>query len=177
MPDISGPTSLRQFAFFDPDTSSWRTCGGTFPWGSMRYSDRWPKRGSMRSGACYAHPTWVPATSEHDSSSLLGTPTAHPRTHTPRPVQHGMQLANQIALLPTPVVNDMGAGKTPERWDEWTAEMQEKHGNGNGHGKSLSIEVGRLLPTPTASMTTGAGTQGREGGMNLQTAVVSELNE
>jgi hypothetical protein len=52
-------------------------------------------------------------------------------------------------LLPTPVVNDMGRGKTPEQWDSWTAEMKAKHGNGNGHGKSLSIEVLRLLPTPT----------------------------
>jgi DNA (cytosine-5)-methyltransferase 1 len=53
-------------------------------------------------------------------------------------------------LLPTPAVNDMGAGKTVEHWDEWTAAMQAKHGNGNGHGKSLAIETLRLLPTPRA---------------------------
>ena len=51
------------------------------------------------------------------------------------------------ALLPTPAVNDMGAGKTLEWWDEWTATMQAKHGNGNGHGKSLSIEVLRSATT------------------------------
>ena len=50
-------------------------------------------------------------------------------------------------LLPTPAVNDMGAGKTVEAWDTWTATMQAKHGNGNGHGKSLSIEVLRLVST------------------------------
>ena len=55
------------------------------------------------------------------------------------------------ALLPTPAVNDMGAGKTVEAWDEWTADMQAKHGNGNGLGKSLAIEAQRLLPTPEAS--------------------------
>lgn len=54
------------------------------------------------------------------------------------------------ALLPTPAVNDMGEGKTVDRWDEWTAAMQAKHGNGNGHGKSLAIEAQRLLPTPRA---------------------------
>jgi site-specific DNA-cytosine methylase len=54
------------------------------------------------------------------------------------------------ALLPTPAVNDMGEGKTPDVWDEWTAAMQAAHGNGNGHGKSLAIEAQRLLPTPTA---------------------------
>ena len=55
-----------------------------------------------------------------------------------------------VALLPTPAVNDMGAGKTVEDWDAWTDAMRAKHGNGNGHGKSLSIEAARLLPTPQA---------------------------
>lgn len=54
-------------------------------------------------------------------------------------------------LLPTPVTNDMGEGKTVEKWDAWTDTMKAKHGNGNGHGKSLSIEAQRLLPTPCAS--------------------------
>jgi hypothetical protein len=53
-------------------------------------------------------------------------------------------------LLPTPAVNDMGEGKTVEKWDEWTAVQKAKHGNGNGHGPSLAIEALRLLPTPTA---------------------------
>lgn len=55
----------------------------------------------------------------------------------------------QLTLLPTPAVNDMGAGKTVEDWDAWTQRMKDKHGNGNGHGKSLSIEAQRLLPPPT----------------------------
>jgi len=64
-----------------------------------------------------------------------------------------------VPLLPTPVVNDMGDGKTVEQWDQWTAAMRAKHGNGNGHGASLAIEVQRgdghgvdtpLLPTPVA---------------------------
>ena len=54
-------------------------------------------------------------------------------------------------LLPTPAVNDMGAGKTVEEWDAWTDAMRAKHGNGNGHGKSLAVEAQRLLPTPKAS--------------------------
>lgn len=58
--------------------------------------------------------------------------------------------AGDVALLPTPAVNDMGEGKTVERWDEWTADMQAKHGNGNGYGKSLAIEAQRLPPTPRA---------------------------
>jgi hypothetical protein len=52
-------------------------------------------------------------------------------------------------LLPTPAVNDMGAGKDPQAWDDWTERMKEAHGNGNGHGKSLEQEALRMLPTPT----------------------------
>jgi hypothetical protein len=56
-----------------------------------------------------------------------------------------------VMLLPTPAVNDMGEGKTPEAWDEWTAKMQASHANGNGNGKSLAIEAMRLLPTPKST--------------------------
>lgn len=48
------------------------------------------------------------------------------------------------ALLPTPVVNDMGRAYNPQTWDEWTARLKSQHGNGNGHGPSLSIEATRM---------------------------------
>jgi len=64
--------------------------------------------------------------------------------------ENGLKVSEAItaSLLPTPVVNDMGAGKTPEAWDEWTDKVREKHNNSNGHGPSLNIEMLRLLPTP-----------------------------
>ena len=69
-----------------------------------------------------------------------------------------VSLKDQVSLLqPTPAVNDMGASYTPETWDAWTESMRAKHRNGNGHGKSLSVEVQRLLPTPTTQPTTGNG--------------------
>jgi DNA (cytosine-5)-methyltransferase 1 len=58
-----------------------------------------------------------------------------------------LMLPSAVTLLPTPAVNDMGAGKTVDEWDAWTDRMKTAHGNGNGHGKSLSIEAARLLPT------------------------------
>ena len=122
MPDTSGPTSGKQFATYDPDSQSWRTWPATGLWGSIEYSGTWPKTGYMSDGQAYELPTSEPPTDENDFSSLL----------------------------PTPAVNDMGSGKTPEAWDEWTAEMKAKHANGNGHGKSLAIEAQRLLPTPTS---------------------------
>lgn len=86
--------------------------------------------------------------------SLLPTPTTTQRgTDANLDIREGARanLHNEVvglaggALLPTPVVNDMGEGKTVEHWDQWTA---KRHGNGNGHGPSLAIEAQRLLPTP-----------------------------
>ena len=57
--------------------------------------------------------------------------------------------SNALALIPTPVVNDMGVNKTVEWWDEWVAEKKAQHGNGNGHGNSLAIEVLRLTGAAT----------------------------
>lgn len=91
---------------------------------------------------------------------LLPTPRATDGTKG-GPGQRGssgdLMLPSAVALLPTPAVNDMGDGKTSEAWDEWTADMQARHGNGNGHGKSLAIEAQRLLPTPTSQAAKHAG--------------------
>lgn len=48
-------------------------------------------------------------------------------------------------LLPTPAVNDMGAGKEPDVWAAWQEKMRSKHRNGNGHGQSLSIAIREYL--------------------------------
>ncbi len=109
----------------------------------------------MRSGHVF-EPTslWVPAIGA-TVGSQLPTPTAQLAKHGVTPdlgsnTPMGANLWDIPHLLPTPVVNDMGAGKTVSQWDAWTVEQKEKHRNGNGHGKSLSIEVQRLLPTPQA---------------------------
>ena len=86
---------------------------------------------------------------------LLPTPKASDGPNGGPGMRNGRGVADALPgvvsqLLPTPACNDMGRGKTPEDWDEWTAAMQQRHGNGNGHGKSLEIEAQRLLPTPRA---------------------------
>jgi DNA (cytosine-5)-methyltransferase 1 len=72
--------------------------------------------------------------------ALLPTPVTEPLTGN----GHARNLGKEVALLPTPAVNDMGAAYTPETWDEWTASMKARHNNGNGHGKSLNVEAQRL---------------------------------
>lgn len=87
------------------------------------------------------------------SSSRLPTPVADHSRGLPQPGTDFQSLPNAvISLLPTPAVNDMGAGKTVEQWDAWTERMRERHSNGNGHGDSLSIEALRLgVGTPKPS--------------------------
>jgi len=48
----------------------------------------------------------TPRTTPRSMSYLLATPAAHLRTQNPRQVDHGIQLANQIAMLPTPAARD-----------------------------------------------------------------------
>lgn len=127
MTDTSGPMWPQPLAYYDRASSCWRTSQGTFLWDSMPSSLTLPAWGTTRSGELYGLPT----------PALL---TSGPACSSSPPL-----------LLPTPAVNDMGAGKTVEAWDDWTERMKAKHRNGNGHGRSLTIEVSRLLlPTPNA---------------------------
>lgn len=180
-PGTSGPTWPTPFAFFDRESSSWRTSQGSLlPEDSTASSPTWPRSGMTRRGEAFELQTWEPPTDASACSSLptptardhkghnqrrdstcltgalLPTPGANDATG-PEPLTQreargagGSALRDLPTLLPTPTVNDMGEGKTPEAWDEWTARMRARHGNGNGHGNSLAIEAQRLLPTPTA---------------------------
>ncbi len=74
MSDTSGPMSRKQFAYYDPDSSSWRMWPDTGLWGSIPYSQTWPKCGTWDLGAAYelpmsAHPIDV------NGSLLLPTPS------------------------------------------------------------------------------------------------------
>ena len=148
MTEPSSNTSQTASAFYDPDSSSWRTSQGSLLSEEYPLLERLPDWGTTHGGALCVQATPEHLTGVRDGSALLGTPTTATsgrsaefrRGAAPNP----QELA---ALLPTPVVNDMGRGKTPEEWDSWTDEMKERHGNGNGHGPSLAIEAARLLPT------------------------------
>ncbi len=111
----------------------------------------------LRRGLNWGSPEWR-------ELALLKTPTSqlavnggsqHPNKR--KAGGHGPTLADEVEhLLPTPVVNDMGAGKSPDAWDAWTERLKKSSGNGNGHGASLSIEALRMLPTPQAADGSGA---------------------
>jgi hypothetical protein len=149
MSDTSGRTSCEPFAKWDHDSQSWRTSEATSLWALTLSSLTLPQWGGLHDGELSEHQTPERLTNALDYSSLP-TPRTSDSNGAGGHGSGGPDLRTAITMLPTPAVNDMGRGKTPEDWDAWTAKMQAAHGNGNGHGKSLEIEAQRLLPTPTS---------------------------
>ena len=135
MPDTSGPTSPAPLAFYDPESSSWRTSQATLLSDSMPCSVTLPRWGSMRSGALYERPMLAPATSEPDCSSSLPTPRANASTGKGRRGEGGPNLQTAVAMLPTPLARDAKGRDTPD----------------SQGGPSLPEAVFRMLPTPTAN--------------------------
>lgn len=136
MTERSSNTSPTASAFWDRASSCWKTSQGSLALGldgeeDWTLLDRLPNWGSTAGGALFEHPTPGLLIAVRDGS-------ASPNGGGDR--------------LPTPAVNDMGRGKSPEEWDAWTERMRERHGNGNGHGASLEIEAARLLPSPRAAL-------------------------
>ena len=145
------PTSPTPLAFYDPESWSWRTSQGCLLSAVPESLERLPAWGTTSDGELFELQMPALLTAARDGSALLGTPTRDNAVRSERFKRKSPNMGELAALLPTPVVNDMGRGKTVEEWDAWTDEMKAKHGNGNGHGPSLSIEAARLLPTPLAN--------------------------
>jgi len=92
------------------------------------------------------------------ANALLPTPVADHSRGLPQPGTDFQSLPNAVMdLLPTPTVNDMGAGKDPEWWKEWAARQKAADGRPAPHGRILEQEALSLLPTPTTQPTTGNG--------------------
>lgn len=129
---ISGPSSLDAFAYYDPDSLSWKTCQATLFSGSVLSLPTWPKHGMTCGGYAYELQISELPTDESVSSVLLATPTTSDMKG-PSP-NHGGTLAEHIALLPTPGANDMTGGGSEQS---------------RGGGPDLR-GIDHLLPTPAA---------------------------
>ena len=144
MSEQSSNTSQTASAFYDPASSCWRTSQGSLLSEAPPSLQHLPPCATTVDGWLYEQATPEHLTGVRDGSASpnLPTPTANNAKESGTQRDWGGDLT--AALLPTPVVNDMGRGKTPEEWDSWTDEMKKRHGNGNGHGASLAIEIARL---------------------------------
>jgi hypothetical protein len=154
---ISGPSSRDSFAYFDPESSSLKTSQATFDSDSTRSLPTLPDWGWMSGGELYERPTSGRPISEHDSSSLLPTPTANlyeqendvllarrerEKAKGRNGNGFGLTLANRVALLPTPSANDSTGAEGPTR--------EARRGKRPTGGPSLR-DLPYLLPTPMSS--------------------------
>jgi hypothetical protein len=90
---------------------------------------------------------------------LLPTPTVQDGRNTAGQSQLGrntLPLNSLVILLPTPAVNDMGAGKDPQAWDEWAARQKAADGRPAPHGKSLEQEALRVGVNTHQPLTAGS---------------------
>ena len=107
-----GGSSFDSFAYFDPDTSSWKTSQLSLlsegEGASPKSSPDWPRAGTSAGGTCYQRQPLAPRTSA-SGSSLLGTPTARDgRSDGSQnvPSRKGRGSSLMKSLLPTPASAD-----------------------------------------------------------------------
>lgn len=161
----SGTTSPKPFAYFDRDSSSWRTSPPSPDEDSTEYSGTWPRSGTTRGGCAFELPKLEQPTTEIGGSaspSLLPTPlardwkagTGSPHGKMSRPLSEVALLLPAEPLparmLPTPTASNPNDGESLASWEERRQKNLAKKINGNGQGMPLGIAV-KLLPTPRAS--------------------------
>jgi hypothetical protein len=67
--------SFASFAWYDPDTSFWKTSQQSLLTDLESYSENWPRQGLIVNGVAYEHRIWEPVIVVTDGG-LLPTPTA-----------------------------------------------------------------------------------------------------
>ena len=154
----SSTNSCVSFAWWDRDSSSWRTSQRSLIEGWTSFSENWPKQGLMRSGHVFRRVLWAPATGG-TAGGLLPTPRAQEPGRTNKGygdsvmervcLQMGVPTQNH-PLLPTPAACVANDGERPETWLARRERVKAKGINGNGMGMPLTIAA-QLLPTPTVN--------------------------
>ena len=144
-----GTTCAASFAKYDHGESLWKTAQRSLLGGSEKFSETWPRWGSMRSGESFLRP--IPALPICESASgLWPTMTVHGNYNQPGMSKtSGMGLASAVRLWQTPVADDA---------------VERKRGKYNSRGEpKLSAQV-KLIPTPTAMNFTGGAAMCKWGG-------------
>ena len=172
-------------ARWDRDSCSWRTHQFSLLGGLELFSETWPRWGMMRGGECWEHTTpghltsgigsgsWpTPRASEKDQGR--GADGMSDGLSSWHAQGRGATLTTAVKRIPTPTRADS------RNTCNSTATRHKLPPTGIHAGDTLvdfikkwptAESAVKLWPTPTKNCSTGAGTQGREGGLNLQTAV------
>ena len=144
IPDTFGPCSPIAFAWYDPDTHSWKTSQATLVSGSDQFSQTWPRSGMTLNGTAYQLPPSAPRTSATAYSlslhgeALWPTPTTRDRGKDAPNRKGGKSLGMAVRLWPTPVTSDWkNSGFPPAAMnrDNLPAALMKRNGAkaGDGH--------------------------------------------
>lgn len=158
--DGSGQISPESFAMWDRVTSSWRIRQASLLQPDLEpYSARWPISGSLRSGACSARKP-VELSIGGDGSTSWPTLVAADASRASRRYPRGNPTL-MGALLPTLTAQEYGRNTSL---------------GPNARERPSLQQLMRMLPTLTESdAESGPGSQGRDGGINLRTALQQML--
>jgi hypothetical protein len=118
--DGSGPSSPDAFAYYDPDTSSWRTSQGSLFEEWATFSETWPLSGMTQSGQAYLRPPLVPRTFDGESSSWP-TPRARDWKGAGKDC-----LDSAVARWPTPKVSATRNSRKALTQKHWSAPALEQ---------------------------------------------------
>lgn len=121
---------------------------------------------SLKMSRPFALADWIPASGASLRSGMMRSGTVFPLPPLALPTG-GIASGS----WPTPDASVAQLGEKPDTWLARRERVKETAKNGNGMGMPLTIAV-QLWPTPHANCRTGAGqSPGKQGGINLQTAV------
>ena len=165
----SGPTSRASFATWSPDGCFLRTSQDCFlptmEQPSEKFSETWPRSGSMRSGQCYQQPPLAPRTAGSASSSWP-TPASMTYNGGEPSLTQGMAERNPERKVPATLFE--AAART--LWPTPRGSDGEK-GGPNQHGSSGDL----MLPSAAAQWQTPATFQGAYRRQAHQTERTEEL--
>ena len=168
----SGTSSREPFAYFDPDSSSWKMCQASLLEDSGESCTTWPRQVTWDLSYVYELPTSALHIFEIGSSSLLPTPQTADGTggrldrgaaendwKRPSGTKAAKTLPTIAALLPSPSSSE--STPTEEYVEEVRDHMADPHerlylpGRKWHSQRTLSRVVPALLPTPGANDSTG----------------------
>lgn len=189
-----GPSSTANFAEFDPDSSSWKTCQGSLFEDSTPFSDRWPNSGSMRSGICFERQTSVRRTSGSGSSSSPSagtawtTPAASEGDRDAHYQQGGRPLSAMARAWPTGMRPDgkkaqMGLSTVAKQWPTPQSRdyrSPDREGSGNLERKrqagwTVDLNSAAVEHSPRGPQTTGLALLETSGPLSLNPNFVEWL--
>jgi len=140
---VSFTNSCESFAWWDRDSSYWKTSQPLLTGGWTSFLENWPKQGLMQSGHVFRRVLWAPVTAGTAGGLLPTGPDGTPG-------------------LPTPSACIANDGERPETWLARRERVKLTANNGTGMGMPLTIAA-QLLPTPVAQTSQG-GPKGLDGG-------------